>query len=88
MSVLKKKAKEPIIYVDRVPDVAYLDEYKSEMSNEVCKTLEKLTHDKRAILFLRIHEDLSYKEMAKIINKNDCLLRKKSTYQEKICKIL
>jgi len=77
MSVLRKKAKEPFVLVERLPDVAYIDEYKTEMSSEMTTTLSQLNPDERAILFLRVHEELSYKDISKIMKNSESLLRKK-----------
>lgn len=77
MTVLKKKAKEPIVYMDTIPEVVHLDTYGSQWTREVIETLKQLSPDERAILFLRVYKELSYKEISKIMKKNESLLRKK-----------
>lgn len=77
MTTLKKKSKEPLIFMEEVPDTIVYDEEKSELSPEVKKVMSNLKPEERAVLFLRINEGLSYKEISKITKKNESLLRKK-----------
>lgn len=77
MTILKKKAKEPIVCTDHFPEVTHMDTHRSEFSDEIKYTLKKLTPEERTLIFLRVNEGLNYNEIAVIMKKRDSLLRKR-----------
>jgi len=77
INVLRKKKKNPVLDMTKMAEVAHFDEDKEELSLEVSKALQRLTAEERTLIFLRVHEDLSYKEISLILNKKEASLRKK-----------
>lgn len=77
MTWLRKQARTATLSSQHMPESIHYDTYSVEASREIYDTLQKLSPDDKAILFLRIYENLTYSEIAKILKAPEWMLRKK-----------
>lgn len=77
MTWLRKQSKQETLLTHEMPESIHYDTYSVEASREIFETLQKLSADERAILFLRVYEELRYSEIAKILKVPEWMLRKR-----------
>lgn len=77
MNVLKKRSREDIVPSDELPELSYEVEVDQGFSPDVLNALSRLTMDERTLVYHRVYEEMSYKEIGKIMGASSGALRKK-----------
>ena len=77
INTLKKINRKRILLFASVPDSLIESHEKKSTSYKTMKILEKLSLDEKNLIFMRVYQELSYKEISKIIKKSEESLRKK-----------
>ena len=76
MNYMKKRNRSKVVYLETLPEMIATEIPDTEMSEVTRVALAQLTIEERNLLFLRIYEELSYKELAQLLHKKESSLRK------------
>ncbi|MBI9013741.1 MAG: RNA polymerase sigma factor [Clostridiales bacterium] len=76
MNYMKKRNRSKVVYLETLPEIIAIEVPDNQMSETTRAALGQLSIEERNLLFLRIYEELSYKEIAQLLHKRDSSLRK------------
>lgn len=77
MTTLRKMSRSKMVLFREVPEGMHYDEYGVEASTTILRAMSMLKPDERSILYLRVYEALTYKEISAILKQRESVLRKR-----------